>query len=98
MGMVDGLVLEVRDAGPPKVTHIAVGGVVLARRLSRPIRWLVLWFARRYGIRGGEPYRIPWSAVRDVGVSVTVDIDVRDSPAEHWEDRAGRLVERVPGP
>ena len=92
MGMVDGLVLEVREGRPPKVTHILVGGVTLGRRLSQPIRWLALWFARRYGVRGGEPYRIPWSAVRDVGVSITLDLDAHDTPVLYWEDRAGRLV------
>jgi hypothetical protein len=97
MGMVDGLALEVRDRRPPKVTHILVGGVTLARRLSPPIRWLVLWFARRYGVRRGEPYRIPWSAVRDVGVNITVDLDARDTPALYWEDRIGRFVRRLPG-
>ena len=97
MGMVDGLVLDVRDVGPPKVTHILVGGVTLANRLSRPIRGLALWLARRYGVRGGEPYRIPWSAVRDVGVSITVDLDPRETPVLYWEDRAGRLIRRVPG-
>lgn len=95
--MVDGLVLEVRDGRPPKVTHLVVGGVTLARRLSNPIRWLVFWFARRYGVRRGEPYRIPWSAVREVGVSIAVDIDARDTPVLYWEDRVGRLVKRVPG-
>ena len=78
MGMVDGLALEVVDGGPPKVTHILVGGVTLARRR-------------------GEPYRIPWSAVRDVGVSITVDLDARGTPALYWEDRIGRFVRRVPG-
>jgi hypothetical protein len=97
MGMVDGLVLEVRDGRPPKVTYILVGGVTLARRLSRPIQWLALWFARRYGVRGGEPYRIPWSAVRDVEVSITLDLDARETPVLHWEDRAGRLMKRVLG-
>ena len=96
MGMVDGLALEVRDARPPKVTHLLVGGVALARRLSPPIRWLVLWFARRYGVRHGQPYRIPWSAVRDLGVSITVDLDAHDTPAHYWEDRAGRVVKRMP--
>ena len=97
MGMVDGLVLAVRDRRPPKVTHLLTGGVTLARRLSPPIRGLVLWFARRYGVRRGEPYRIPWSAVRDVGVNITVDLDARETPALYWEDRVGRFVRRLPG-
>jgi hypothetical protein len=97
MGMVDGLVLELRDRRPPRITHLLVGGDTLARRLSPPIRWLALWFARRYGVRRGEPYRIPWSAVRDVGVSITVDLDARDTPVLYWEDRVGQFVKRLPG-
>jgi hypothetical protein len=97
MGMVDGLVIEMRDHGPPRVTHLLVGGVTLARRLSPPVRWLLLWFTRRYGVRRGEPYRIPWSAVRDVGVDITVDLDARGTPALYWEERVGRFVRRLPG-
>jgi hypothetical protein len=97
MGMVDGLVLAVRDRRPPKVTDLLTGGVTLARRLSPPVRGLVLWFARRYGVRRGEAYRIPWSAVRDVGVSITVDLDARDTPVLYWEDRVARIVKRLPG-
>jgi hypothetical protein len=98
IGMVDGLVLEVRDGRPPRITHLLVGGLTLARRLSPPMRGLLLWFARRYGVRRGEPYRIPWSAVRDIGVSVTVDLDARDTPLLYWEERVGRFVKRLPGP
>jgi sporulation protein YlmC with PRC-barrel domain len=98
IGMVDGLVLEVRDGRPPRITHLIVGGLTLARRLSPPVRGLLLWFARRYGVRRGEPYRIPWSAVRDIGVSVTVDLDARDTPLLYWEERVGRFVKRLPGP
>ena len=97
MGMVDGLALELRDRHPPRVTHLLVGGVTLARRLSPPVGSLVSWFARRYGARRGEPYRIPWSAVRDVGVNITVDLEAGDTPVLHWEERVGRLVKRLPG-
>ena len=97
MGMVDGLLLEMRDGRPPRVTHILVGGETLGRRLSRPIGWIVVAFARRWGAQRGKPYRIPWSAVRDIGVDVTVDLDARETPAFHWEHLVGRFVRRVPG-
>ena len=98
MGMVDGLVLEQREGRPPRVTHLQVGGSTLSHRLSRPLGAVLRWFARRYGAGRGDPYRIPWSAVRDVGVDLTVDLDARNTPALHWEEWARRhFVERVPG-
>ena len=98
MGMVDGLVLEQRDGKPPRVTHLQVGGATLSYRLSRPIGALIGWFARRYGARLGEPYRIAWSHVRDVGVDIIVDLDGRRTPALYWEEWIRRhFVDRVPG-
>jgi len=98
MGMVDGLVLEQREGRPPRVTHLQVGGATLSYRVARPLGAVLRWFARRYGAGGGEPYRIPWSAVRDVGVDITVDLDARKTPALYWEDLVRRhLVERLPG-
>ena len=97
MGMVDGLVLEVAEGRPPRVTWILVGGVTLGRRLSPPISRLVVALARRWGGQRGKPWRIPWSAVREVEVDITVDLDARGTPALYWEELVGRLVRKVPG-
>ena len=98
MGMVDGLVLEQRAGQPPRVTHLQVGGPTLSYRVTRPLGAVIRWFARRYGAGRGRPYRIPWAAVRDVDVDITVDVDARDTPALHWEEWIRRhLVERLPG-
>jgi hypothetical protein len=98
MGMVDGVVLEQREGRPPRVTHLLVGGSTLSARVAGPIGALIRWFAGRYGAGRGAPYRIPWSAVRDVGVDISVDLDARDTPALYWEDWVRRhLVERLPG-
>jgi hypothetical protein len=98
MGMVDGVVLEQREGRPPRVTHLQVGGPTLSHRVARPLGAVIRWFTRRYGAGGGEPYRIPWSAVRDVAVDITVDLDARDTPVLHWEAWIRRhFVERLPG-
>jgi hypothetical protein len=54
--------------------------------------------ARRWGLRRGEPFRIAWSRVRDVGPDVDVDIAHEDTPAWRWEQRVlHRIVSRIPG-
>lgn len=98
MGMVDGLVLELRDGEPPRVSAIETGGVTLARRVRRPLRTLLAACARRWGGTRGEPFRISWSVVKSVGIDVEVDLDADRTPALHWEHRLGRIIARVPGP
>jgi len=97
MGCVDGLVLELPDGEAPRVSHIEIGGVTLGRRLRDPMgRWLAA-LARRWGATRGEPYRIPWSRVKHVGLDVEVDLDADATPAWHWEHRLGRFVQKIPG-
>jgi hypothetical protein len=97
MGCVDGLVLELRDGEPPRVTHIETGGITLSRRLREPLgRWLAA-AARRWGATRGEPFRIPWGRVKHIGLDVEVDVDADGTPAWHWEHRLGRIVQKIPG-
>jgi hypothetical protein len=97
MGMVDGLVLELRDGEAPRVAFIETGGVTLARRLSNPFgRWLAA-AARRWGGTKGEPMRIPWARVRNVELDVEVELDADATPALHWEHAHRHLIERVLG-
>ncbi|HEX8242838.1 MAG TPA: hypothetical protein VF541_05070 [Longimicrobium sp.] len=98
MGMVDGLVLELRGPGqPPRLSHIEVGGVTLARRLYRPLGPWLAALARRWGGTRGEPFRIPWEKVKAVELDVEVDLDADQTPAWYWEHRIGSLVRRIPG-
>lgn len=97
MGNVDGLVLELREGEPPRVSHVETGGITLARRLHNPLGGLLAAAARRWGATRGEPYRIPWSRVKEVALDVELDVDADATPAWHWEHRLGRIVERIPG-
>src|SRR3954468_11339454 len=97
MGMVDGLVLEIRDGEPPRVSHIEVGGVTLARRLKKPLGGWLAALARRWGGTRGEPIRIPWETVKSVGLDVEVEVDADRTPAMYWEHRIGRVVRGIPG-
>jgi hypothetical protein len=91
MGRVDGVVLSVAPGEQPRVTHLEIGGVTLARRVHPR---LARWLARR----GRPPYRIPWARVRDVGIDVTVDVDAEKTPALAWERWIReKVIGRIPG-
>jgi sporulation protein YlmC with PRC-barrel domain len=98
MGKVDGIVAEIRDGQPPRLAYIEVGGPTLARRLHPRLgRWAVA-FGRKWGINHGEPFRIPWAKVRDIGIDVEVDLVAETTPVLSWEDwLREHVVGRIPG-
>ena len=90
MGKVDGLVLELREGEPPRLSHVAMGGAVLAARLKPSFG---AWLAKRR-----PPLLIPWERVRDVGLDIEVNVCRDDTPAmrvERWLRE--RVVARIPG-
>jgi sporulation protein YlmC with PRC-barrel domain len=98
LGKVDGLVLSLAPGEPPRVAAIEVGPRVLARRLSpRVERWTVA-LASRLGAPHDDPYRIPWSKVRDVGLDVEVDVPVAETPLYAWQRWLRRVfIGKLPG-
>jgi hypothetical protein len=77
-----------------------VDGIVVELRDGKPPRlaqWLAA-LARRWGIGRGEPFRIPWSQVRDIGIDVEVDLDVEQTPVLAWERWLSKhVIGRIPG-
>jgi len=99
IGKVDGVVAELRPGRPPRVLAIELGSITLARRLgARPGRWMA-WLAKRLGgKRHAEPHHIGWNKVRDVGVDIDVDIDVRRTAIFDWQDwLRDHVIGRIPG-
>ena len=98
MGKVDGVVMVVRRGKPPRLAFIEVGASVLARRLGRRLEQLVQRAGRRWGLRRGEPFRIAWSKVRDIGIDVKVELDADETPVLKWEVwLRERVIRRIPG-
>jgi hypothetical protein len=98
MGRVDGIVLELSDGSPPRVTAIEVGGAVLARRLHPTLgRWAEA-LGRTWGNRQRPVTRIPWSVVHRNGNVVEADVDALATPALAWELWLRRhVMEHLPG-
>jgi len=98
MGKVDGIVVELRDGKPPRLSYITVGGTTLARQLHPRLAQGLAALARRWWIGRGEPFRIPWSRVRDFGIDVEVDLEVEQTPVLAWERwLSNHVIGRIPG-
>ncbi len=98
MGKVDGIVLELCDDKPPRLAYIEVGMPVLARRLHPRLgRWAVA-LGRKWGAMHGQPFRIPWAKVQDIGIDVDVDLDAEATPVLAWEQWLRKhVIGRIPG-
>lgn len=98
MGKVDGIILVLRKGKPPRLAYIEVGTSTLAHRLSTRLGKFAERVGRKWGVRGGEPYRIPWAKVGHVGIDVEVDLDANETPVMKWEKwLKEHVVSRIPG-
>ncbi len=98
MGKVDGIVIELRDNQPPRLTYIETGVPTLARRLHpRLARWASS-LAGKWGAKRQDSFRIPWSKVRDVGIDVEVDLEAEQTPALAYEQwLREQVIGKIPG-
>lgn len=95
-GKVDGIAMEIRENGPPRVAYLDVGTDVLARRLSQPIQRIVERLRRR--VRPGKPFQIPWPQVEHVGISVKVRVDATQYSSQHLENWLRQhIIGKIPG-
>lgn len=100
IGKVDGIIVELRKDKPPRVAYLENGMSVTARRLHPWLGHLVEKIGRRWGVRHGEPYRIPWSKVGkiDVSIELKIDFDAQETPLLDWEKWLDKnIIERIPG-
>jgi hypothetical protein len=89
LGRVDGIVLVVDDEAPntpPRVESLESGITVAARRVNQTLAEWTRAIGRRIGLRGGEPVRFDWSAVKSVGIELTVDRAAQKPEALRWEE------------
>jgi len=97
MGRVDGIILALEPDRPPRVTHIEVGAVTLADRVSPWLRGKIVGLMRRLGI-ATDRCRIPWGKVH-VGVDgVSADVQAEETGAlalEIWLRKY--VIGRIPG-
>lgn len=100
IGKVDGIIVELREGKPPRVAFIEVGLSTVAHRLHPRLGRLVEQMGRKWGVRRGEPYRIPWSKVGAINVDIElrVDLKAKETPLLDWEKWLNeKIISRIPG-
>lgn len=98
MGKVDGIVMELRDGEPPRLTYIEVGMSTLARRLHPRLQHWIEALESKWGAKHNQSFRIPWSKVRDVGIDVEVDLEAEATPTLAYEKwLREHIIKKIPG-
>lgn len=96
-GKVDGIVIELRNHEPPRVTYVEVGPVTLARRLNRRFGSWVARIDAHLGSGRGTPIRIPFSRIGFQGPSLRVDLVVSSTPIMAFEKwLREKIVRHIP--
>ena len=97
MGRVDGIVLEQRDGGRPRISALLIGPSVLGSRLHPTLgRWIAA-AEMACGVDQGRPVRIDFKDIAEIGDEVKVDVAAADTAAPAIEQIARRWLRRVPG-
>ena len=98
MGRVSGMLMHIGESGPPRITHILIGGSTAWMRIHPALGRLSDALGRMWGPRRKEPVKIPWSRVETVGRDVKLDVEGKDTGALDWEIWIARhIIERIPG-
>lgn len=97
MGRADGVVIEMREGAPPRLDYIEIGGPTLAYRLHPKLGDLVSKIAHKFG-ESGEPYRVSWDKVQDVGIDIKATLDVDETTVRGFETwLREKVIGRIPG-
>jgi len=97
-GRVDGIVLELRDDKPPRITHIEVSPITLLARFSRRFAERYAHWDKRLGGGRGVPFRISWDRLEQTGKAWRFDMNAEETPIPAFEDwLRTKIVEHIPG-
>ena len=97
-GKVDGIALEIRADGPPRVAYLDIGTDVLARRFSTRLERFVQSIHRRVQGARRKPFQVPWQNVERVAISVNLDVDCTEYSSYHVEKwLRDHIITKIPG-
>jgi sporulation protein YlmC with PRC-barrel domain len=94
-GRVDDLEFEGGIGAPPRLTVLLSGSGTWHRRLPRPLRGL----GERIfgtGVAGADVIRVPWDQVDEISTVVELRAKARELGLGQGDERAARLVRKLP--
>lgn len=98
LGRIDGVLIELGDGTPPRVSGLETGGAAPARRVHRLLEVAVRWVMGHLGI-DPDPARIRPHAIVEIGIDVTVELTADERTevlrTERW--LADHVIKRIPG-
>lgn len=98
IGKVDGLIMVLRKDQPPRLAYIEMGMSTLAHRVHPRLGGWVEALGRKWGVRQGKPFRIPWSKARPLDLDMMVDLEADETPVLDWEKWIDQhIIKRIPG-
>jgi hypothetical protein len=98
IGRADGIVLEIRDGRPPRLSAIEVGPITLLRRFSERLAARYARLDRYFGPGRGVPFRIPFSRIAVKATRLQADLRRDETPIMAVEDWiCAHIVAYLPG-
>ena len=97
LGRVDGIVVEIRDDAPPRITALEIGPAVLAHRIAPLLGRIVSGIEHVFGVDEGRPLRIPVGKIMSTTDHVKVDVAAGQTSALAVDQLVRRWVSRIPG-
>jgi hypothetical protein len=99
IGRIDGILAEVSEGSPPRITELELGFVTIASRIGPRFQRFAEALHRRWSVRRSMRYHIPWTLVKDVKAHhVQVDVCVEDTAAFDWERwLRNNVIGKIPG-
>jgi sporulation protein YlmC with PRC-barrel domain len=97
MGRVDGIIVEQREGGPPRLSTILIGASVLGERVHPAIGRWVAAVERALGLDNARPVPIAFNDIAEIDRRVKVDVAIGDTAAGAVERWVRGWVTRIPG-
>jgi hypothetical protein len=97
MGRVDGVVLDQRQGGPPRLSAVLIGPSVLGFRLHPTVgRWIAA-FEYACGVDAGRPARLELGTIHIIERGVRADLAIGETAVDTVEQRIRARLIKIPG-
>jgi hypothetical protein len=97
MGRVDGIILDVEPAMPPRVAAIEIGPSVLGHRINPTLGRCVAAFEYALGVNDGRPLRIPFGDLTEGRTAFKTNAAVGETSADNVDRRLRSWIAGIPG-